>query len=191
MSRLVLTTELLNQLRAELLASPLETCAILYGRVAIQNGRMARIIVREYQRLGDSDYQSRTPVSAQIRPDVVAAAAKKARQSGATLIFAHSHPFPLNQFSDTDDAGEKTLAEFLSCRMPGTLHATLLVTPEVTIARVLGSDKTLKVLGVGPQLVWGGEVEGGNSHQEYDRQVRAFGEAGQRRLRAMRVSIVV
>jgi molybdopterin/thiamine biosynthesis adenylyltransferase len=190
MSRLVLTSESLNQLRAELLDSPLETCAILFGRVVIQNGRLTRIVVREYRRLGDHDYQSRTTLSAQIRPDVVAAATKKARQSGTTLIFAHSHPFPLNQFSKTDDAGEKILAEFLSSRMPGTVHATLLVTPEVTIARVLGGDQSLKVMGVGPQLVWGGKVEGGDSHEEHDRQVRAFGEAGQRRLRAMRVGII-
>lgn len=190
MSRLVLTTELLNQLRTELLNSPLETCGILYGRVVTQNGRLARIVVREYQRLGDNDYQSRTPLSVQIRPDVVAAATKKARQTGATLIFAHSHPFPLNQFSETDDTGEKILAEFLSSRMPGTLHATLLVTPEITIARVLGTGQALVVLGVGSQLIWGGVVVDGDTHQEYDRQVRAFGEVGQQRLRALRVGIV-
>jgi len=190
MSRLVFTTDLLHQLRTELLDSPLETCAILYGRAVTKNGQLARIVVREYQRLNDHDYQSRTPLSAQIRPDVVAAATKKARQSGATLIFAHSHPFPLNQFSKTDDVGEKILADFLLSRMPGTVHATLLVTPEVVIARVLGDGKALEVLGVGPQLVWGSAVEGGDSNQAYDRQVRAFGEAGQKRLRTMRVGIV-
>lgn len=190
MSRLVLTAELLQQLRTELLESSLETCAILYGRAVIQNGRLARIVVREYQRLGENDYQSRTTLSAQIRPDVVAAATKKARQSGTTLIFAHSHPFPLNQFSKTDDAGERVLAEFLSSRMPGTLHATILVTPEVTIARVLGTGQPLVVLGVGPHLIWGGVVVDGDSHPEHDRQVRAFGEIGQQRLRAMRIGIV-
>ena len=190
MSRLVLTSELLNQLRAELLESPLETCAILFGRVVMQRGRLTRIVVREYQLLDDSEYQSRTNISAQIQPDVVAAATKKARQSGATLIFAHSHPFPLNQFSKTDDAGEKVLAEFLSSRMPGTMHATLLVTPEVTIARVLGTGQALVVMGAGSKLVWGGVVVEGNSHQEYDRQVRAFGEIGQQQLRTMRVGIV-
>jgi proteasome lid subunit RPN8/RPN11 len=190
MSRLVLTAELLTQLRTELLESPLETCAILYGRAVLKKRGLVRIVVREFQRVTEADYQEHTEVSAQLRPEFVAAVTQRARKNGESLVFVHSHPFPLNEYSATDDVGEKKLRDFLADRTPGIIHATLLVTPETTIARVLGGKETIEVVGVGPQLLWGAEIEGGETNQAFDRQVRVFGEASQRRLRAMRVGIV-
>jgi proteasome lid subunit RPN8/RPN11 len=190
MSRLVLTAKLLTQLRTELLESTCETCAILFGRAVVRNGRLARIVVREYHPISESDYRERTETSAQLRPEIVAAVTQRARKNGESLIFVHSHPFPLNKFSSIDDTGEKILSDFLLDRTPGMIHAALLITPEVTIARVLGGGESLVVLGVGPQLLWGGEAEGGESNQAFDRQVRVFGKSGQKRLRAMRVGIV-
>jgi len=190
MSRLVLTAELLTQLRSELLASPCETCAILYGRAVLKKGRLVRIVVREFQRVGEKDYQTRSDISAQLSPEIVATAAQKARKSGDTIVFAHSHPFPLNEFSAIDDAGETILSNFLKARTPEIIHAALLVTPEKTIARVLGGGESIEVVGVGPQLLWGSEAEGGEGNLAFDRQVRVFGEEGQKRLRALRIGIV-
>jgi len=190
MSRLVLTSELLTQLRSELLDSAFETCAILFGRAVLKNGRLVRIVVRDFQRVADTDYQQRSDISAQLRPEIVAVVTQRARKNGESLIFVHSHPFALNEFSSIDDKGEKVLAEFLTARTPGTIHATLLVTPETTIARVLNSGESLEVVGVGPELLWGGEAKSSEGGLAFDRQVRVFGEVGQRRLRTMRVGIV-
>lgn len=190
MSRLVLTSESLIQLRSELLESPYETCAILFGRAVVKNGRLARIVVRDIQRVAASDYLKRTKTAAQLRPEIVAAVTQKARKSGESIVFVHSHPFSLNEFSPIDDAGDKLLFEFLERRTPGIIHATLLVTPDATIARVLGSGQSLLVVGVGPQLVWGERNEPGNGDLAFDRQVRVFGKAGQSCLGAMRIGIV-
>ena len=190
MSRLVLTSELLSILRAELLVSKSESCAILFGRAIVKNNRLARIVVREIQRVGESDYLDRTDISAQLKPEVIACAAQRARKSGESIIFAHSHPFPLNEFSATDNAGEKALREFLTSRIPGVIHAALLVTPEATIARVLGSGDPLQVIGVGANIQWCGKSEASKFSQEYDRQVRAFGAQGQEQLRKITVGIV-
>ena len=190
MSRLVLTSESLSILRAELLGSKSESCAILFGRAIFKNDRLARIVVREIQRVGESDYLDRTDISAQLKPEVIAAAAQRARKSGESIIFAHSHPFPLNEFSATDNAGEKALRDFLTNRIPGVIHAALLVTPEVTIARVLGSGDPLQVIGVGANIQWCGKTEASEFSQKYDRQVRAFGEQGQEQLRKITVGIV-
>jgi proteasome lid subunit RPN8/RPN11 len=190
MSRLVLTSELLIQLRTELLESPQETCAVLFGRAVIKNGLLVRIVVRDIQRLTAADYQQRSEISAQLGPDIVAEVTQRARKNGESLVFVHSHPFALNEFSSIDDVGEKLLFEFLSSRTPGIIHATLLVTPETTIARVLGSGDPLEVIGVGSQLVWGGKVEVSKGNLVFDRQVRVFGKAGQTRLQEMRVGIV-
>jgi hypothetical protein len=96
----------------------------------------------------------------------------------------------LNTFSSTDDEGEKVLAEFLKQRVPDPRHAALLVTPEVTVARELGQDQTLTVVGVGRQLLWGETNSANDLETRYDRQIRAFGKAGQAIIQNLRVGIV-
>jgi len=190
MSRLVLTAELLTQLRTELLESDHETCAILFGRAVVKGGRLVRVVVRELQRIAEADYQQRSGIAAQLNPNIVAAVAQRARKSGESIVFVHSHPFALNEFSSIDDAGEKKLSEFLVSRTSGVIHANLLVTPDATIARVLGSGEPLEVVGVGSRLLWGGETDSSVGDPAFDRQARVFGESGQQRLRKLRVGIV-
>ena len=190
MSRLVLTAELLAQLRAELLESKQETCAVLFGRAVVKNRQLVRIVVREYQRIDAKDYLQRTETRAQLSPAIVASVTQRARKSGESLVFVHSHPFALNEFSSIDDEGENTLSNFLANRTPETIHATLLVTPEATIARVLGSSNMIKVVGVGSQLVWGDNAGVTEDLLSFDRQVRVFGIEGQNRLQNIRVGIV-
>jgi molybdopterin/thiamine biosynthesis adenylyltransferase len=148
------------------------------------------MVVRDIQRMTAADYQERSEISAQLRPEAVAAVTQRARKSGESLVFVHSHPFSLNEFSSVDDAGEKLLSEFLTYRTPGTLHATLLITPDATIARVLGGGDFLEVVGIGPEIAWGREADASDGDPVFDRQVRAFGAAGQSRLGGMRVGIV-
>ena len=190
MSRLTLTSQLLVKLRNELLNSGDEACAIMFGRPVVKNGRLARIVVRDVQWTTNEDYLEKTSMAARLRPEFVSRVAQRARKSGESLIFVHSHSCLLNQFSPIDDAGEKLLAEFLDRRTPGAVHAAMLITPQVTIARVLGSGEPLEVIGVGSQLVWGRDAAIEPNRVSFDRQVRAFGAAGQNRLREMRVGIV-
>jgi molybdopterin/thiamine biosynthesis adenylyltransferase len=96
----------------------------------------------------------------------------------------------LNEFSLTDDEGEKVLADFLKQRVPEPRHAALLITPETMIARELGHKLPLNVLGVGPELVWGKTNASVDLNTRYDRQVRAFGKTGQGILESMRIGIV-
>ena len=190
MSRLVLTVALLNEVRATLLASPIEACAVLLGTTAIAGDKLVRLVVREAVYPKEDDYEVRTEIAARLKPAFVAVMAQRARKSGETLVFAHSHPFPLNSFSAIDDAGERALADFLADRMPETKHAALLVTPEVTIAREIGTDRFLRVCGVGETLSFGDEPLPSSDDAKYDRQVRMFGRKGQQRLANLRIGIV-
>lgn len=191
MSRIVLTEELLAQLRTELLAHKAETCAVLFGRACFQQGCLVRIVVRDIQWTGPDDYFERTSIAAQLRPEFVAKVTQRARRNGDSLIFVHSHPFDLNRFSETDDAGEQILARFLAERIPDTIHAAMLITPSVSIARRLATKEELAVTGVGANFVWGRPSGANCSHGvAFDRQERVFGEAGQSCLRTIRVGIV-
>jgi hypothetical protein len=190
MSRLVITSALLTKLRAELLESSIESCAILYARAIVQNGQLVRMVVREARSIKESEYQVRSEIAAELRPETVAEVTKKAKENGDSLVFVHTHPFPLNQFSATDDAGEQLLSEFLGRRTPGIIHATLLITPETTIARILGSFESLTVVGVGKTLHWGSAPSTSVQDEIFDRQMRAFGSRGQETLHALKVGIV-
>jgi len=190
MSRLVFTSDFLSSLRGNLLKQKKETCAILYGRAVEVSGKLARIVVRESVYPEDEAYKTRTSVRAQLRPEFVAEAVQRARRNCESVIFAHTHPFPFNQFSETDDAGEKALSPFLTGRIPGIPHATMLLTSGATIAREMGTNKSLRVVGIGENIVWGEVAEGEKPAERYDRQIRAFGPAGQEVLKSLRVAIV-
>jgi hypothetical protein len=190
MSRLVLPHALLENVRGTLLSASEEACAVLFGRTVEEDGCLLRLVVREVKLPAPDDYEARSGMAARLKPTFVAAIAQRARETGESIVFAHSHPFAMNSFSAIDDAGERVLAEFLSARTPGILHAAMLVTPEVTIARVLGSGSPLRVLGVGGTLMFGASDDQRPSANRFDRQVRMFGKAGQARLNLLRVGIV-
>jgi molybdopterin/thiamine biosynthesis adenylyltransferase len=189
MSRLVLTSELLVSLRQQLLESDKESCAILFGRSVEVNGKLARIVVRDSVIPSNEAYSDRTRISAQLRPEFVGEIAQHARQSGESIIFVHTHPFGLGTFSDVDDAGETALAEFLARRVAHARHAALLITPKALIARELGTQNSLQVVGIGPRTVWG-ETAAADLSPRFDRQIRVFGASAQGRLRSIRVGIV-
>ena len=190
MSRLVLTSDLMSRLRTDLLASELETYSILFGRSVEVSGRLARVVVREAISPPLEAYAERTSVRVQLRPEFVAEIAQRARRTGEAIVFSHTHPFPLNEFSSTDNEGEKVLAEFLKERVPKSRHAAMLITPETMIARELGHCLPLDVIGIGPELIWGRANSLSEFQTRYDRQIRAFGVNGQGTLESMRVGIV-
>jgi molybdopterin/thiamine biosynthesis adenylyltransferase/proteasome lid subunit RPN8/RPN11 len=190
MSRLVFTTDFLSSLRENLLKHKQETCAILYGRAVEVSGNLARIVVRESTHPQPEAYKSRSSARVELKPEFVAEAVQRARRNGESVIFVHTHPFSFNQFSKIDDAGERELAPFLKGRIPNVPHAALLLTPETSIARELGTNKSLRVVGVGENVIWGEKDVPGETAERYDRQVRAFGQSGQQALKSVRVGIV-
>jgi len=186
----MLTSDLMSRLRTDLLASELETYSILFGRSVEISGRLARVVVREAISPPLEAYAERTSVRVQLRPEFVAEIAQRARRTGEAIVFSHTHPFPLNEFSSTDNEGEKILAEFLKERVPKSRHAAMLITPETMIARELGHGLPLDVIGIGSELIWGRANSLSDFQTRYDRQIRAFGVNGQGILESMRVGIV-
>src|SRR5258708_3050835 len=131
MSRLVFTQQMLSRLRSDLLECEDETCAILFGRSVETDGKLSRIVVRESKEPSSSAYTIRTGIRGQLKAEFVAEAAQRARKNDESVIFVHTHPFPMNQFSQIDDEGEKRLMELLQQRVPNAAHAAMLITPEV------------------------------------------------------------
>lgn len=190
MSRLTLTKDFLSTLRSSLLKHSEETCAILFGRGMALDGRLARVVVRESSHPQLSAYSVRTTTQVQLRPEFVAEAVQRARRNSESVIFVHTHPFGFNEFSTIDDGGEAELSRFLRQRIPERPHVSLLLTPQKSLARELGTGQTLRVVGVGEKISWGDLSSSGEVTSLYDRQVRAFGSSGQQVLRSIRAGIV-
>lgn len=190
MSRLILPSDLLENLRKSLFKDEFESCAILFGRAIVNNGKLTRIIVQKLIEPDPNSYDLRTPERVQLKPEFIADIVQRAKRSGESIVFVHNHPFPLNKFSKIDDEGEARIAGFLKQRTPNTIHASLLVTPEKCLARILGENKYLKVIGAGSELYYDTENSQIKSDLRYDRQVRAFGKEGQQILQSLKIGIV-
>ena len=182
-----------------LLDSKVEQCATLLASRAERADGRVRLLVRDVVFPDGDSYQVQTNTKAQLSPGFVAALAKNAKLQSLSLIFVHTHPGGVSsEFSLTDDAGEEALKAFLDVRgVPGP-HAALVISEQGLRCRALGEQYEVQVIGFGAKrTVEFSPAEGaGESHtaspgkEIFDRQVRAFGAAGQARLEALKVAIV-
>lgn len=183
----------LESIRKSLLGYGHERCAVLLATRGVCSDGRTLILVRETVFPTEDDYSQFGFDHAQLRPEFVANVAKRARLQNYSLVFVHSHPGnSAPKFSLIDDRGEEELAAFLSRRDQTHLHAALVLSQGGMSARILGQNKPLKVVSIGDRRVV--QFDPGNEHSNdiemYDRQVRAFGEQGQRILNSLRVAVV-
>lgn len=193
---LALPTAELMALRAALLVdAPLETARFLLARPVRTPAGAWRLVVHEAIEVGADEYVRRTPAAIELPPAVVARVLQCARASGSSVVLAHSHPEFSARPSPWDREGEARLLPALRRRVPEVPHARLIVGADglhAALFEVDGRELDLAVLGVGAELRWActGEAQGTVEDIRYDRQVRAFGETGQHRLRALRIAII-
>nr|WP_249798518.1 ThiF family adenylyltransferase [Bradyrhizobium zhengyangense] len=161
------------------------------GRTSRADGR-ARVLVREVVVPAEDDYTRRSQLEAELRPAFIARWAKIAARTKSSLVFVHSHPGrAAPEFSRIDDAGEEVLAHFFRHRTPDLQHLALVVSDGGYACRYLGSDRHLRLIAVGDdRRVLFDPSRSHDPSDLYDRQVRAFGRAGQSILQSLRVGIV-
>jgi molybdopterin/thiamine biosynthesis adenylyltransferase len=170
-----------------------EGCVVILTHSVELPNKGSRLLSVDFVVPKSFDYVRRSPTGVQLTPRFVAQVTKRAVQAGQGLVFAHNHPGTRPpRFSATDDQGELELVEFLKRRLPGRLHVALVVSRGGASARVLGTDKPVRVIEVGRRRsAW---TVDSHLHkvglERYDRQVRALGEAGQRRIESLSVAIV-
>jgi molybdopterin/thiamine biosynthesis adenylyltransferase len=105
--------------------------------------------------------------------------------------FVHSHPFAdgLVSFSHVDDEGELALAAYLRRRSPDVAGVAAVYGRHVRVARRLGTSSYIEIRSVG-EIVDVSQTATRLNTELFDRQVLAFGAAGQERIARMRVGIV-
>ncbi len=190
---LVLAAGDLAAIRRELTGGQVEGCAILYASQTARADGKVRLLVREVEFPAAEYYGRQGPLEAELKPEFVARVTKRARRERYSLVFVHSHPgAEAPVFSSVDSHGEEHLAAFLSHRHPGFVHAALVVSEGGIRARRLGTSDEIRVIGIGMyrEVIFDATDIATTASQTFDRQVRAFGLAGQKALEALRIAIV-
>ena len=180
-------------LEAGLLRDDVEHCAILYASQFKRTDGRTRLLVQDIDLPSLEDYIRQRSDEAVLRPAYIARITKRARHENLALIFVHSHPGSAPpHFSIADNEGERHLATFLNMYHPTVVHAALLVSRGGIRARQLGTDKDIRVVALGEYraVLFDPDDVSGVPSDAFDRQVRAFGMSGQRKLATLRVAIV-
>lgn len=193
MIELVLASEDADALRVKLTGGEVEGCSIMFASQMTRTDGTVRLLVREVQFPNAEDYSRRGRIEAELNPEFVARVTKQARLEQLALIFVHSHPGTTPPyFSQIDALGEKRLAEFLALRHPNYAHLALVVSLGGMRARQLGADTEVRVISIGVhrEVIFDPSVMSLSTIEMFDRQVRAFGETGQKTLQRLRIAIV-
>jgi molybdopterin/thiamine biosynthesis adenylyltransferase len=170
-----------------------EHCAVLYASQTRRADGLVRLLVREIDVPRQDEYAVQSEYKAVLAPPCVARVTKRARRERQSLIFAHSHPGSSPpEFSRTDDEGEEHLARFLEWRNPDNVHAALVMNHGGLEARQLATRERARVIALGERrtVLSDPSATAAAPAALFDRQVRAFGEAGQRAIERLRVVIV-
>jgi molybdopterin/thiamine biosynthesis adenylyltransferase/proteasome lid subunit RPN8/RPN11 len=180
-------------IRSELIGGETENCAILYASQTVRADGLVRLLAREFQFPAATDYTRRGLLEAELSPEFVARVTKRARREGSALVFVHSHPgseAPI--FSPIDSRGEEHLSIFLAHRHPAVTHAALIISAGGVRARRLGGGEEVRVLSIGTtrEVLFDPLLPAPWNSEKFDRQIRAFGSAGQEALQRLRIAIV-
>lgn len=193
MNQITITANDLAMVISHLTGGSTELCAILYTTQYARADGVTRLLVREYEFPSEDDYSVRGKLEAELKPEYVARVTKRAKRAGLGIVFVHSHPGDAPPvFSSIDNRGEAQLRDFLAHRHHGPMHAALVVSRGGLSARQLGKADYLTVVSLGKER----EVHGSESSkiyrpdEQFDRQVRAFGDLGQKQIQKLRIAIV-
>lgn len=214
---LVFTGSDFERIRQLLLAERVETALFLLANPVRTPKRSWRLLVREIIEVDPSTYKLRTSSAIELPPAVIAGVMHRARASGQSIIVAHSHPTGGARPSPVDTNGESSLIAAFRRRIPGLPHGRLIVSKEEQHSAIFppalaGSieERPLALITVGANVLSFPTVANAIASDQtpnttdkpnrvpndysvadtYDRQLRAFGQGGQRVLQDLRVAIV-
>lgn len=182
-----------DRVAREVLGGETERCAILFASRVDRVDGGVRLIVRDIEIPGPESYTKQTAVRAELNPTFVAKVSKNARIRGDSIVFVHSHLDEAHPgFSRVDDLGENLLAGFLAVRIPGVPHGSVVISAGGWCGRQLGTSTPIKIVSIGERRDVLFEPSRCDKPIQpiFDRQVRAFGEAGQRVMESLTVAIV-
>lgn len=173
-----------------------ENFAVLLCGVAV-NQNWRRYLVREIIPSPPDAYVERLSYHLEISPRYINTIIDRALNSGLTPVIVHSHPIEGNaHYSPSDDFGEGRLLPVLEQIVGGAQPLSLLFTESDAVGRYLEKRNfeyvsEIQIRGI-KSTTFRKEVSKKRkaSAPTYDRQIRVFGELGQRLLSQVRAGVI-
>lgn len=138
-------------------------------------------------------YAKRDEVSASLKTDYVVDIVNRARLTRTSPVLFHTHPHAsgVPRFSACDDQGEADLKAYFDHRIPDLSPLAVVVGPNGCMARRLGKAIVVPVWAIGAEVrLLSDEANVFEGLARHDRQVRAFGQSGQRMISRLRMLVV-
>jgi len=171
----------------------IESAGILMGELAeTPTGKI--VVVKRVVSIPEKAYSTRKVDQISIDPVAFNRLIRPAKDNNWCVITIHTHPKTRDAwFSKADDYGDSRLMPSIHCQIPGLLHGSMVV--------VRNGDVTARMFKPNGQLMEASLWRIGNTvttavnvsckdESWFDRQQLALGEAGQLKLRNLRIGIV-
>lgn len=154
-----------------------------------------RLLARSVIPVKDEHYHRREPCRLSIASDSYVPVAKRARQEREAILFVHSHPEDVPDFSAQDDQEDRKLHEFFQSRASGLPHGSLVFNTQNTFrGRIYAPDAWLPIERgrfIGRRFRIVDNVQDREPLPDFfDRQVRAFGPEIQQLLGHLHMGVV-
>jgi molybdopterin/thiamine biosynthesis adenylyltransferase len=201
--RIRVPASLWEELRGRLLSDlTREHSAFLLAGV-VHAGESTTLLAREIIAPPPEAYVEQTAASLQLRREFVQSVLWRCYREGHHLIEAHSHPFARGHvsFSATDQRYEEQFFPYVARKIPGILHASLVLGQDCLDAHIwepghgIVTLDEVQIIGVPlerlrPVRAGPAPAEQTDSDGTLDRQVQVFGRTGQSRLGSATIAIV-
>lgn len=181
---------------ARWLDSEVETAGVLTARVIDDHDGLT-ILVRAVHPADEGSYLERRPDALRLRSTGWVPAVRQAGVDDEMALFVHTHPRGRAFFSARDEQVDEDLRRSFAKLAGVPLYGSIVIAGErehpLVAARVWRDGRFEEVdivRVVGDRLSVFPSAEGGLDGDMYDRQLRAFGRAGQSTLGQLRVGIV-
>lgn len=151
-----------------------------------------KLVVHAVIPINQKDYLVRDRYRLSISSHALTRVTKLAKYENLSIIFVHSHPRGIPEFSQQDDGEEAKLLPFFQARVPGRVHGTMVITEDTVRARLYKPKQAQcdLVLVIGSRFRLWAPSQYGEVSPVFDRQVRAFGPETQLTLSRLTVGIV-
>jgi proteasome lid subunit RPN8/RPN11 len=193
-STLALTEELWEQLLATL-EQPLETAGFILCGTAIEAGEVT-LLARSVHWVPEDGYEVRGANRLVIGSRAYVPALGAAAEDGAVLVFFHSHPRSDPAPSSYDEEVDQSLRDPVQIRTGREIYGSLILGGNSGAASFSGriflgdrSQPLERLRVVGTRLCLLSAAAADPDAARFDRQIRAFGAAGQAMLGALHVGV--
>lgn len=169
-----------------------ETAAFLFAHGVATPGGAYRLLTTKVVIPPDDAYEQRTANRLTLSAAYMAQIYQQAREHRGAVIQVHTHPDGGLEPSAIDLDNEAQTLPRLRYHAPDQPHGRMIIAPGAIHARLFlpdGQEADLHVQAVGHSLHQLNSLTPADD-ATYDRQIRAFGAAGQARLRDLRVAVV-